>query len=79
MKLYVFTKKDIDYFLLECNFTPAEEQLFRMRCQEYPLRVLRRKVKRKHLHSQALKPPRERKNNKSMLKRKSPGITPGAF
>ena len=37
MKLYVFTKKDIDYFLLECNFTPAEEQLFRLRCQEYPL------------------------------------------
>mgnify|MGYP000240650899 CR=1 FL=1 len=25
MKLYVFTKKDIDRFLVECNFTPDEE------------------------------------------------------
>lgn len=24
MKLYVFTKKDIDRFLVECNFTPDE-------------------------------------------------------
>lgn len=27
MKLYVFTKKDIDRFLLECNFTPDEENM----------------------------------------------------
>ena len=33
MKLYVFTKKDIDRFLIECNFTPDEEKLFRLRCQ----------------------------------------------
>ena len=33
MKLYVFTKKDIDRFLIECNFTPDEERLFRLRCQ----------------------------------------------
>lgn len=26
MKLYVFTKKDIDRFLVECNFTPDEEK-----------------------------------------------------
>lgn len=37
MKLYVFTKKDIDRFLIECNFTPDEERLFRMRCQERTL------------------------------------------
>lgn len=37
MKLYVFTRKDIEYFLRECNFTPAEEELFRLRCKEYPL------------------------------------------
>lgn len=37
MKLYVFTKKDIDRFLLECNFTPDEERLFRLRCKEYTL------------------------------------------
>lgn len=33
MKLYVFTKKDIDRFLIECNFTPDEERLFRLRCR----------------------------------------------
>lgn len=37
MKLYVFTKKDIDRFLAECNFTPDEERLFRLRCKEYTL------------------------------------------
>lgn len=37
MKLYVFTKKDIDRFLIECNFTPDEEKLFRLRCKEYTL------------------------------------------
>lgn len=37
MKLYVFTKKDIDRFLTECNFTPDEEKLFRLRCQEHTL------------------------------------------
>lgn len=37
MKLYVFTKKDIDRFLTERNFTPDEEKLFRLRCQEYTL------------------------------------------
>jgi predicted DNA-binding protein (UPF0251 family) len=37
MKLYVFTKKDIDRFLTECNFTPDEEKLFRLRCQERTL------------------------------------------
>ena len=37
MKLYVFTKKDIDRFLIECNFTPDEEMLFRLRCKEYTL------------------------------------------
>lgn len=37
MKLYVFTKKDIDRFLTECNFTPDEERLFRLRCKEYTL------------------------------------------
>ena len=37
MKLYVFTKKDIDRFLIECNFTPDEERLFRLRCQERTL------------------------------------------
>jgi hypothetical protein len=37
MKLYVFTKKDIDRFLVECNFTPDEERLFRLRCKEHTL------------------------------------------
>lgn len=37
MKLYVFTKKDIDRFLIECNFTPDEERLFRLRCKEHTL------------------------------------------
>lgn len=37
MKLYVFTKKDIDRFLTECNFTPDEERLFRLRCKEHTL------------------------------------------
>lgn len=37
MKLYVFTKKDIDRFLRECNFTPDEERLFRLRCKEHTL------------------------------------------
>ena len=40
MKLYVFTKKDIDRFLVECNFTPDEERLFRLRCKEYTLEYL---------------------------------------
>ena len=38
MKLYVFTKKDIGRFLTECNFTPDEERLFRLRCQEHTLK-----------------------------------------
>lgn len=37
MKLYVYTKKDMNYFLDECNFTPDEEKLFRLRCQEHTL------------------------------------------
>jgi hypothetical protein len=30
-------EKDIDRFLIECNFTPDEERLFRLRCQERTL------------------------------------------
>lgn len=33
----VHEKKDIDRFLIECNFTPDEERLFRLRCKEYTL------------------------------------------
>lgn len=44
MKLYVFTKKDIDRFLTECNFTPDEEKLFRLRCQEYTLEYCAEKM-----------------------------------
>lgn len=40
MKLYVFTKKDIDRFLIECNFTPDEEKLFRLRCKRKMLAAL---------------------------------------
>lgn len=40
MKLYVFTKKDIDRFLTECNFTPDEEKLFRLRCKRKMLAAL---------------------------------------
>lgn len=40
MKLYVFTKKDIDRFLIECNFTPDEERLFRLRCKRKMLAAL---------------------------------------
>lgn len=44
MKLYVFTKKDIDRFLTECNFTPDEEKLFRLRCKEHTLEYCKRKM-----------------------------------
>lgn len=44
MKLYVFTKKDIDRFLTECNFIPDEEKLFRLRCQEHTLEYCAEKM-----------------------------------
>ena len=42
MKLYVFTKKDIDRFLIECNFTPDEEKL--LRCKEHTLEYCAEKM-----------------------------------
>lgn len=44
MRLYIFTKKDIDYFLTECNFTPDEEELFQLRCQEHTLEYCAEKM-----------------------------------
>jgi hypothetical protein len=40
----IFTKKDIDRFLTECNFTPDEEKLFRLRCQEHTLEYCAEKM-----------------------------------
>lgn len=57
MKLYVFTKKDIDRFLIECNFTPDEEKTVPAEMQRIYARILRRTDEREHIHGEAIKPP----------------------
>lgn len=37
MKIYDFTKPEIEYFLQNCNFTEEEEILFRYRSKNMPL------------------------------------------
>lgn len=37
MKIYDFTKPEIEYFLQNCNFTEEEEALFRYRSKNIPL------------------------------------------
>lgn len=37
MKIYDFTKPEIEYFLQNCNFTDEEEVLFRYRSKNIPL------------------------------------------
>lgn len=37
MKIYDFTKPEIEYFLQNCNFTTEEETLFRYRSKNIPL------------------------------------------
>lgn len=37
MKIYDFTKPEIEYFLENCNFTEEEEILFRYRSKNTPL------------------------------------------
>ena len=37
MKICSFTRKEIEYFINECNFTDFELQLFNMRCKDIPL------------------------------------------
>lgn len=37
MKIYSFTRPELDYFELECNFTPDELKLFRLRAKAMPL------------------------------------------
>ena len=39
MKIYDFTKPEIEYFLQNCNFTEEEEVLFRYRSKNIPLEV----------------------------------------
>lgn len=44
MKVCRFTRREIDFFLQECNFTPDEEILFRMRCKDYSLEFCAEKM-----------------------------------
>lgn len=37
MKIYSFTRPELDYFELECNFTSDELKLFRLRAKGMPL------------------------------------------
>ena len=37
MKIYSFTRPELDYFELECNFTSDELILFRLRAKAMPL------------------------------------------
>jgi len=37
MKIYSFTRPELDYFELECNFTSDELKLFRLRSKAMPL------------------------------------------
>ena len=37
MKIYSFTRPELDYFELECNFTSDELKLFRLRAKDMPL------------------------------------------
>lgn len=37
MKIYSFTRPELDYFELECNFTSDELKLFRLRAKAMPL------------------------------------------
>lgn len=37
MKIYSFTRPELDYFELECNFTSDELKLFRLRAKTMPL------------------------------------------
>lgn len=37
MKIYSFTRPELDYFELECNFTSDELELFRLRAKAVPL------------------------------------------
>lgn len=37
MKIYDFTKPEIEYFLQNCNFTEEEENLFFYRSKKIPL------------------------------------------
>lgn len=37
MKVYDFTKRELEYFLEECNFTSEEESLFMLRSKNIPL------------------------------------------
>lgn len=37
MKIYSFTRPELDYFELECNFTSDELKLFRLRVKAMPL------------------------------------------
>lgn len=37
MKIYSFTRPELDYFELECNFTSDELKQFRLRAKAMPL------------------------------------------
>lgn len=37
MKICSFTRREIEYYIRECNFTDSEMQLFNMRCKDIPL------------------------------------------
>lgn len=37
MKIYSFTRPELDYFELECNFTSDELKLFQLRAKAMPL------------------------------------------
>lgn len=37
MKIYSFTRPELDYLELECNFTSDELKLFRLRAKDMPL------------------------------------------
>lgn len=37
MKIYSFTRPELDYFELECNFTSDELKLFHLRAKAMPL------------------------------------------
>lgn len=37
MKVCSFTKREIEYCIEECNFTPTEETLFLLRCRDMTL------------------------------------------
>lgn len=44
MKICSFTRREIEYLRKECNFTPAEKELFDLRSMDVPLELCAEKM-----------------------------------